>query len=186
MALNGHKRMHGNSDGKISKVFCCCLITKEVITIQYLEQYQNRLIKCKHCDTFFNPIASKLTFCSRSCAASHNNKIYVKRQKIEKPPKVSKVRKTDEEKRAKNVSNVQAYRARKYGATLPDTDNKLIQQIYKMCPAGYEVDHTIALSEGGSHHQNNLQYLPAMENRKKNRTQNYDKTLVIKWQDVIK
>jgi 5-methylcytosine-specific restriction endonuclease McrA len=54
-----------------------------------------------------------------------------------------------------------------------------------MCPEGYEVDHIIALSKDGPHHQDNLQYLPAMKNRKKNRTQNYDKNLAIKWQDVV-
>jgi 5-methylcytosine-specific restriction endonuclease McrA len=55
-----------------------------------------------------------------------------------------------------------------------------------MCPVGYEVDHAIALSNGGPHHQDNLQYLPAMENRRKNKTQNYNKDLAIRWQDILK
>ena len=92
---------------------------------------------------------------------------------------------TESEKRAKNVAHVQAYRARKYSATLPDTDMKLIRLIYQACPSGYEVDHIIALSEGGPHHQDNLQYLPALVNRKKNRSQNYDKTLAVRWQDLM-
>jgi 5-methylcytosine-specific restriction endonuclease McrA len=58
--------------------------------------------------------------------------------------------------------------------------------IYESCPTGYEVDHVIAISEGGKHHEDNLQYLPAMENRRKNRTQNYDRSLVVRWQDVVK
>lgn len=81
---------------------------------------------------------------------------------------------------------VMAYRARKYNATPVDADKQLIKVIYDMCPTGYEVDHIIALAEGGQHHENNLQYLPALENRKKNKTQNYDRNLVLRWQDIIK
>lgn len=188
MALTGHKRMHGPSAGSIKKVFCCCLYTQKVIPVSDLDRYQAALTNCKSCDKKFRP-GQKKFFCSQSCAASYNNTVYVKRKKKEKPPKVKVPRAkkiyTEEEKKAKNVANVQAYRARKYSATLPDTDIKLIHKIYTLCPEGYEVDHIIALSEGGPHHQNNLQYLPAMENRKKNRTQNYDKNLVIKWQDVL-
>jgi hypothetical protein len=93
---------------------------------------------------------------------------------------------TDAEARAKNVSAVQAYRQRKYSATPVDVDRKLIQSIYENCPKGYEVDHIIALCNGGPHHQNNLQYLPSIVNRKKNRYQNYDKDSVLRWQDIIK
>jgi len=78
-----------------------------------------------------------------------------------------------------------SYRARKRNATPANTDMKLIAEIYRMCPSGYEVDHIIALAEGGPHHPDNLQYLPAMENRKKNRTQNYDKNLAISWKKFI-
>ena len=95
-------------------------------------------------------------------------------------------RMTDEQRRARNVSGVQAYRQRKYSATPPDVNSKLIRKIYENCPDGYEVDHIVALCNGGPHHQNNLQYLPAIENRKKNRKDEYDKRLVIRWQDVIK
>lgn len=186
MALTGHKRMHGPSAGSISKIFCCCLLTKKVIPVCDLERYQLALVDCKVCNKKFRPGQKKL-FCSQSCAATYNNTVYVKRKKKEKSLKVPKVKKvySEEEKKAKNVANVQAYRARKYSATLPDTDTKLIHKIYIMCPDGYEVDHIVALSEGGPHHQDNLQYLPAMENRKKNRTQNYDKNLAIKWQDML-
>lgn len=90
-----------------------------------------------------------------------------------------------EELSAINKMRVGQYRARKYNATPVDANTKLIKEIYKACPIGYEVDHIIALSEGGLHHESNLQYLPALENRKKNKTQNYDKSLAIKWQDVV-
>jgi len=92
-------------------------------------------------------------------------------------------RKSKQHYAIKNRIQVSKYRATKKKAITEDSDLELIKEIYKMCPDGYEVDHMIPLVEGGLHHQDNLQYLPAMENRKKNRTQNYDKNLVIRWQD---
>ena len=93
-------------------------------------------------------------------------------------------RKSKEHFVIKNRIQVSKYRASKMKAITEDSDLELIKQIYKMCPKGYEVDHMIPLVEGGLHHQDNLQYLPAMENRKKNRTQNYDRNLAIRWQDI--
>jgi hypothetical protein len=93
--------------------------------------------------------------------------------------------KTREELLAKNKAGVMRYRARKFNATPHDADTKLINEIYKHCPKGYEVDHIIALAEGGLHHQDNLQYLPAEVNRKKNRTQNYDRSTIVRWQDKL-
>lgn len=77
------------------------------------------------------------------------------------------------------------YSARKRNQTPDDADLELIKEIYTHCPKGYEVDHIIAIAEGGLHHEDNLQYLPAFENRKKNRTQNYNRSLIIRWQDII-
>ncbi len=187
MGLTGHKRMHGPSEGKSTKIVCSCIITRQVMPYQYLSDYQAKLIKCKHCLKLFKPTGQRKTFCSRSCSASFNNAVYIKRKKKEKPPKAikEKITYTEKEIKARNVAAVQAYRARKYSATPVDADRKLINKIYEMCPEGYEVDHIVALSEGGPHHQNNLQYLPAMENRRKNKTQNYDRSLAIMWQDML-
>ena len=96
-----------------------------------------------------------------------------------------KGRKSREHFTIKNRVQVSKYRATKKNAIVQDSNLELIREIYRECPVGYEVDHIIPLVEGGLHHQDNLQYLPAMENRKKNRTQNYDKTLVIRWQDKL-
>jgi uncharacterized Zn finger protein (UPF0148 family) len=85
----------------------------------------------------------------------------------------------------KNRIGVSKYRAKKLQATPPNADLKLIGEIYKHCPEGYEVDHIISLAEGGQHHQDNLQYLPAMENRRKNRTQNYNRDLALSWKKFI-
>jgi len=94
MALTGHKRMHGQSNGKSKKIICSCVITRQVMPYQYLEMYQEKLVGCKQCDKLFHPTASRTTFCSRSCAATYNNKVYVKRKKQEKPTKIIKERKT--------------------------------------------------------------------------------------------
>jgi hypothetical protein len=97
-----------------------------------------------------------------------------------------RIKRTQEELQAINKMRVGEYRARKYNATPADANKKLIKEIYKACPDGHEVDHIIALAEGGLHHESNLQYLPALENRKKNRTQTYNTSLAIKWQDIVK
>jgi hypothetical protein len=96
-----------------------------------------------------------------------------------------RLERTPEEKQAINKMRVGEYRARKYQATPVDADRKLIKEIYRSCPIGYEVDHIVALAENGLHHESNLQYLPADENRRKNKTQNYNRDLVIRWQDVV-
>ena len=61
----------------------------------------------------------------------------------------------------------QRYHAKQKDQTPLDADIKLIQKIYENCPKGYEVDHIIPISKGGLHHQDNLQYLPWIENRRK-------------------
>jgi hypothetical protein len=92
---------------------------------------------------------------------------------------------SEEKKRAANVANVMAYRARKYKATPPDADLKLIKLIYENCPAGYHVDHVQSLSTGGLHHQDNLQYLPISENCRKCADREYDQSKAIDWKLVI-
>lgn len=93
--------------------------------------------------------------------------------------------KTEEQKKAGNKANVYAYRARKRNAVPADADLALIRKIYENCPAGFEVDHIIALAAGGLHHQDNLQYLPASENKRKGKNREYDSSLATRWQDVL-
>jgi hypothetical protein len=59
------------------------------------------------------------------------------------------------------------YHARKKYNTPIGEDISKIKEFYKNCPDGYEVDHIIPLSKGGSHCLSNLQYLTISENRKK-------------------
>lgn len=131
-------------------------------------------------------------FCSSSCSAAVNN-IGVTRhgeagrfqekscptcgKQHRKPKYCSRtcchagLKKTDEEtlerRRLKNLLGVRRYQARLYGQTPDDADRNLIKKIYESCPDGHEVDHVIPISRGGYHHQDNLQYLPWLDNRRK-------------------
>lgn len=59
-------------------------------------------------------------------------------------------------------------RAEKYGvfsvATKTDEYKKMVL-FYKDCPENYDVDHTLALADGGTHTLQNLRYLPTSLNR---------------------
>jgi hypothetical protein len=62
------------------------------------------------------------------------------------------------------------YRAKKLQATPAWADLDAIKEFYKNCPPGHEVDHIIPLQGkyvSGLHVENNLQYLPAHENKRK-------------------
>ena len=86
----------------------------------------------------------------------------------------------------RNRYGVAKYRANKKSLTPENANISLIKEIYRNCPKGYDVDHIIPISEGCLHHEDNLQYLPASENRKKGRTQKYNKDLIINWKDKLK
>tara|TARA_B110000967_G_C18415038_1_gene331097 strand:- start:27 stop:479 length:453 start_codon:yes stop_codon:yes gene_type:complete len=129
-------------------------------------------------------------FCSRSCAAKHNNK-GVRRHGSEPNLCIvckestrnakycsrdcsAKDRKKDPKSiAASNAARQARYRA-KHGynrAYAPGADREAIKTIYENCPDGYEVDHIVPLSKGGLHHQDNLQHLTVADNRRKgNRT----------------
>lgn len=74
--------------------------------------------------------------------------------------------------RNKGAENAKAakHRAKKRAATPPWADINKIKEIYVNCPAGHHVDHIVPLCGkhvSGLHVENNLQYLPALENRMK-------------------
>lgn len=148
--------------------------------------------QCKEC---FGPLTSRDTklFCSRSCGAKFVNRQRSSAREVPgrymlKPCKVcSKEHRnamycsakcagarspeqraiTAEKHRVKNLAGVRRYQAKLLGQTPNDADHHQIKEIYAHCPDGYEVDHVIPISKGGLHHQQNLQYLPLVDNRRK-------------------
>jgi hypothetical protein len=69
--------------------------------------------------------------------------------------------------------------------TVPSND-PIIKQIYLHTPDGYEVDHIVPLSKGGTHEPSNMQYLPSRVNRRKHAKVDYDcSNVALNWQDFI-
>ena len=69
------------------------------------------------------------------------------------------------------------YRARKAAALHPLRDDQKIEAIYadsqslsELTGIEFEVDHYIPISRGGSHHEDNLQLMPARLNNSKGNT----------------
>lgn len=59
-------------------------------------------------------------------------------------------------------------RAEKYNVFTIQTkteEYKKMVVFYQNCPEGHDVDHTLALAEGGTHTLQNLRYLPTSLNR---------------------
>ena len=59
-------------------------------------------------------------------------------------------------------------RAEKYNVFTIQTrteEYKNMVVFYQNCPAGYDVDHTTPLADGGTHVLSNLRYLPTSLNR---------------------
>jgi hypothetical protein len=73
MALTGHARMHGLSEGHTTPILCSCLLTRKVMPHQYLEKYQKSLSFCAHCNTVFKPWSKDAIYCGHSCSASAVN-----------------------------------------------------------------------------------------------------------------
>lgn len=83
-SLNGHKRVHGNSQGKIlNLIYCCEVISRKVISTKNLNSthtLSKRQIdrSCPQCGK--NMLGKSSKFCSRSCAATFNNLLYPKKK----------------------------------------------------------------------------------------------------------
>jgi 5-methylcytosine-specific restriction endonuclease McrA len=162
--------------------------TKKVFSEKYLKNPSY----CKQCDAILPQSKRRNTFCDSSCAAKYNNVIVPKRvatmhncPNCDKKTKTSEGKycsqecynthrtkyKTEEERiiaRRKTTRSVTAnYRAKLRGQTPPHADLNAIREFYDNCPDGYEVDHIIPISKGGLHILENLQYLTAIENKRK-------------------
>jgi 5-methylcytosine-specific restriction endonuclease McrA len=143
-------------------------------------------MKCLHCS---NPLSGyQKKFCSSSCSATYSNLITPRRTKtsplwhdcpacgkqtrnVRYCSNECKPKLTPQERYAKHkaIHNEawQRYMAKRKNQTPENVDIKALQQFYKNCPDGYEVDHIHPISKGGSHTLENLQYLTISENRKK-------------------
>lgn len=146
---------------------------------------------CLHCGNKLN--RGQYKFCCQSCSASYNNKGVRRRGKsLEEKAKpcavcnktiykgkycskecmsIAYTKYTPELQKAKrkeiNRIGQSKYRSKNLRHHDPTANIELLVLIYSKCPDGWEVDHIIPLSKGGKHHENNLQYLPALENRSK-------------------
>lgn len=139
-------------------------------------------IYCIEC----NKETTNTKFCSHSCRAAHYN---INNRRHGNPASEclhcgSKTKKstnkycsskcfglskkmTEFERKRKQRFYSMTYYMRRRNQTPEDADMELIKEIYINCPDGYEVDHIIPVSKGGLHHQNNLQYLTSLDNKRK-------------------
>lgn len=80
------------------------------------------------------------------------------------------------EKRGRHAARSAWARCKLKGALHPEAKRALIARIYIECckksideGIKYEVDHIVPIERGGKHHENNLQILTLLENRRKGR-----------------
>lgn len=143
-------------------------------------------MNCLHCNKLLTGFQKK--FCSNSCCATHSNLLITRRAKTSPlwhdcptcgkqtrnvlycsndcKPKLLPEERAAKSKAMHNEA-WQRYMAKRKNQTPADVNIKELQEFYKNCPKGYEVDHIIPISKGGLHSIENLQYLTITENRKK-------------------
>lgn len=126
--------------------------------------------ECNHCKKIFKPKNRDGKYCSSECASAYFSKIRRKGVGTKKD-----LRKAIKKRREMKLRN----------AYCDSADQKLIALIYKCRPEGYQVDHIMPINKGGLHHQDNLQYLPALENSRKSDRLDYEPQGAIRWQDII-
>jgi len=132
---------------------------------------------CAQCNTVFVVAGSNSKkYCNNKCQAAHDFQKYF----------------TEEEKmNAERMNNRKAtsrYRIKHTFKIDPTANTEIINRIYENTPLGFEVDHIVPLSRGGKHHESNLRYLLAMDNRKKNNKldEEYNQPMtVISWEEVF-
>lgn len=112
------------------------------------------------------------------CRGRHRNKKFCSAKCRDEAQKVLLTPEVLANRRLTTLLKVRRYQARRYNQ-IPDNANMDdIKEFYKNCPSGYEVDHIIPISKGGLHHQDNLQYLPFLDNRRKSNKLNWTSSLI--------
>lgn len=85
-SLNGHKRMHGPTNGLAILPMVCCIETKKEMLLSKFVDWKPFRKECKWCGKAFTTQFQSTTTCSRSCAVAFGNKGSVQseatRQKI--------------------------------------------------------------------------------------------------------
>jgi HNH endonuclease len=75
---------------------------------------------------------------------------------------------SQEYKKKKRQSTLKRFNKIREDLKLCSVEEKIeIKKFYFKCPLGYEIDHIVPLSKGGSHRMSNLQYLTKEQNRRK-------------------
>lgn len=144
-----------------------CTVCKEIKPL--IEYSTNRSEKDKH-----NKRCKVCTAAyGREWRATHKERALKTSRKFERKNR-KKRRNKCKKWRSNNREKSRAYAAKRKLAilnrTLSTLFDKEIEEIYKNCPKGYEVDHIIPLQNplvSGLHVPWNLQYLPSAKNRSK-------------------
>ena len=174
--------------GRFCSLTCVGIHQKSVAKDRYLASPKN----CRNCNDIIPYEKRDNKFCCQSCAATYNNQgvrrhgqpagvcAYCDQPKdsasrrfcsIECFGKANVKYGTTEAKIDATRSTWRAsqakWRAKGYRKLDQSANAQKVKEIYAICPPGYEVDHIMPLSRGGKHHEDNLQYLPMLENRRK-------------------
>ena len=175
---------------------CSTIRRNQNISLKLQQQYYTTPKLCKYCQKLMSYHNRKNSFCNSSCAAFYNNlhsspnrkrgparqipfrylncdkcgALLEHRRKycsIACSAASKKINRTIEETKALHREHYRRYIAQRTFQTPIDADLTAIKEFYKNCPRGFEVDHIIPISKGGSHSIENMQYLTILENRKK-------------------
>lgn len=126
---------------------------------------------CKSCKKLLKKISDKTYFERNREKLLANNKVYYHQNKSVLRPKMNLyARDYSKLNRSKCNAKLVIYRARKLQAMPSWVSKSSIEDVYRNCPKGYEVDHIIPLRGEevcGLHVPWNLQYLTRSENASK-------------------
>ena len=126
----------------------------------------NRNPHCKVCDK-----ARHRAYYKRNKRAAKNR---AREWAMDNPEARAKIRsKWQKANPDKECAKAARYRFRKQNAVPPWFCKPAVDAYYAKRPKTHEVDHIVALANGGTHSQDNLQFLPISVNRQKGAKTNF-------------